>query len=135
MVNLIIIEGRLVRDPEMRYSANGTPVLNFSIAHNQAFKKDHPPLFLDCAAFGKTAEIMAKHFTKGKAVIVEGNLTMDTWVSKEGQKRQQIKMTVNKFHFVGFAGEKKDAPADSGPVDHAGPPESADPDYVPDGAE
>lgn len=77
MLNKIFIMGRLTRDPELRRTANSTPVTSFSLAVDRDFKSqsgEKSTDFIDVVAWRSTAEFVAKYFTKGRMAIVEGRL-------------------------------------------------------------
>jgi single-strand DNA-binding protein len=104
-LNHSIIAGNLTRDPETKYLANDKVVCKFSIANSQKFKvgdeQREKVIYLECQAWGKTAETIGKYATKGKPIIVEGKLEMDQWEDKDtGAKRSKITLNVERFHFV-----------------------------------
>lgn len=101
-LNYIVLQGNLTRDTETRFSQAGAPIVNFSIAVNSGFGDKEEVSFVDCVAFGKQGEAIAKFFKKGKQIIVEGRLRQDRWDDKQtGQKRAKLIVIVNSFHFVG----------------------------------
>jgi single-strand DNA-binding protein len=98
--------GRLTRDPELKYTQSGTAVANFSIAINDPFKdkngNERPTFYLDCEAWGKTAETIGdpKFFEKGKLIEVQGRLSTDSWKDKtSGEQRSKTRCTVDRFEF------------------------------------
>jgi single-strand DNA-binding protein len=103
--NKAIIAGHLTADPELRYTPSGKSVANFTVAATRRFRDadDNPKedtLFMDCAAWGKLGEMIAKHKAKGENILVEGHLTADQWEDKEtGQKRTKIKLLVQSVEF------------------------------------
>lgn len=104
-LNHLTIAGNLTRDPQVRVLASGNSVANFGIANSRRFKSgdDHreETVFLDCEAWGRTAELLGQYFTKGKPIIVEGRLKQDTWEDRQtGQKRHKILLAVDRVHFV-----------------------------------
>ena len=103
--NKVILMGNLTRDPEASILPSGTPVTEFSLAVNRRWKDNQgnpreEVLFIDCTAFGKTGETLAKHLVKGKPVHVEGHLKLDTWEAPDGGKRSKIRVIVEQFRFV-----------------------------------
>lgn len=104
MLNVMTLQGRLTRDPEMRSTQSGTPVVSFTVAWSKKYKETETQLFLDCTAWRGTAELVQKYFVKGKEIVVEGELYTDKWVDKDGNNRNSIKMTVNTVHFCGSKG-------------------------------
>ena len=107
-MNKVILLGRLTRDPELSFLANQTPVAGFGLAVNRKYKDKEEVMFIDCTAFGKTAEIMSEHLTKGRQALIEGRLTLDQWTSKDGQKCSRHKVVVDRFDFIG--GREDQAP-------------------------
>ena len=114
-INRVIIGGNLTRDPEIRVTPQGTSVAQFALANNRKFRdaggNDREEVaFIDCEAWGKTGENIAKFFAKGRPICVEGRLKQDAWEDKQtGQKRTRIKVVVDSFHFVG--GKREDSPS------------------------
>jgi single-strand DNA-binding protein len=106
-INHSIIGGNLTRDPQIKFTAGNHCVATFSIAANRRWKDSQGEqredvIFLDCEAWGRTAEIIGQHFNKGKAILLEGRLKQDSWDDKEtGKKRTRISLVVERFHFVG----------------------------------
>jgi single-strand DNA-binding protein len=105
-VNKVFIGGNLTRDIELRHLPGGQAVGQFGIAINRTFKKSdgskgEEVCFVDCEAWGKTAEIMAQYLGKGGRVFVEGRLKLETWEDKGGGgKRSKMKVVVDNFQFV-----------------------------------
>jgi single-strand DNA-binding protein len=114
MVNHMVLQGRLTRDPELRTTQSGTSVCSFTVAWSEKYKETETQLFMDCSAWRGTGEMVSKYFTKGKEILVEGKLRTDKWKDKDGNDRTSIKMTVERVHFCG----PKDGstPAASAPV-------------------
>jgi len=74
-------------------------------------KKDDPPNFFDCTAFGKTAEIIGQYFTKGKPICIQGSLRQERW-EKDGKKHSKVKVVIDSFSFV--PGDSSQSFPDSG---------------------
>ena len=89
-MNKVILMGRLTRDPEVRYSqgANATAVARYSLAVDRRFKRDGEPTadFINCVAFGRTAEFAEKYFRQGLKVVVTGRIQTGSYTNKDGQK-------------------------------------------------
>ena len=104
--NQIILLGNLTRDPEMRYLPNNNPVIEFGMACNRRFKdaqgQDREEvMFIDCAAFGKQAEIINQYCHKGDLLFLEGRLKLDTWEDKQGGgKRSKHRVVINNFQLM-----------------------------------
>jgi single-strand DNA-binding protein len=105
--NKVILMGNLTRDPELKHLPRGTAVCELSLAVNKTWKDDNGQKqertsFFGGVAFGSTAENLAKYFSKGKPILIEGELTQETWEDKEtGKKREKTKVRVERFEFVG----------------------------------
>lgn len=114
-MNKVILLGRCVRDPEVRYSqgAQGTAVARYSLAVNRSYKKDGEPDadFINIVAFGKSAEFAGKYFKKGQLVAVEGELRINSYTDKDGNKRWSTDVLVNKQHFAESKKDNQQAPA------------------------
>lgn len=89
-MNKVILLGRLARDPETRYSGadNSMAVCRYTLAVDKKFKKDNEPTadFINCVAFGKTAEFAEKYFTRGLRVAVSGRIQTGSYTNRDGQK-------------------------------------------------
>lgn len=101
-INRWIGIGRLVRDPELRVTPNGTSVCNFTMAINRPPAKDGSKEtdFIDIVTFGKTAEACAQYLGKGKMVAVEGPLQVRTWEAKDGGKRKTVEVIGSGVQFL-----------------------------------
>lgn len=117
--NKIIIVGNLGRDPEMRYTPQGTPVCTFSIATNER-RKDRAGEFQDITtwfrvtAWGKQAETASKYLTKGRRVYVEGRLHVEEWTDKEGKPRQTLEVNASDMQFIDSAGGDREGEGGGG---------------------
>ena len=110
-MNTLIIGGRLTRDPESRQSPSGTTICRFSIANNRKQKDKDITSFLDCTAFGKTAETIQNYMKRGSRILVRGVLEQQHW-EKDGEKRSKYTCIVDSFSFVDYAkDDEEEAPA------------------------
>lgn len=104
-MNKITLLGRLVRDPEIRYSnsAQPTAIARYTLAVKRKYAKEgqQDTDFIDCVAFGKSAELAEKWLTKGKQMLVVGNLQIRLYDDKEGNKRKAAEVIIEEQHFVG----------------------------------
>mgnify|MGYP001202585794 CR=1 FL=1 len=105
-VNRVILAGHLTRDPQSKQLPSQTTVTEFGLAMNRKFRtKDgdnrEEVTFVDCAAFGKQAEVIQQYCQKGKAILVEGRLKLDQWEDKQGGKRSKLSVVVENFQFLG----------------------------------
>lgn len=102
--NKVIMIGNLTKDPVLSETPSKTPVVDFGIATNRKWrngdKSGEEVCFVDCNAFGKMAENIAKYFLKGKPILIEGRLTFDSWTAQDGTKRSKHRVTVESFQFV-----------------------------------
>ena len=96
--NLVILTGRLTKEPELKHGASGTAYCKFTLAVNR-MKKDDPADFIFCSAFGKTAELIAEYVKKGHQLGVQGRLQQDTY-EKDGEKISKTGVTVDKIEFL-----------------------------------
>ena len=104
-VNHSMLSGNLTRDPAMRFFPDNRNVASFTIAQHRRYTKSNgeqvdETLFIDCEAWGKTADLVGKYCTKGKAVMVEAALRQDSWTDKDGQSRTKIKLVAERVHFL-----------------------------------
>lgn len=109
-MNLIVLKGRITADIELKkVGANQTSVCDFSVAVNRRFEKDKTD-FINCQAWGNTAEFIAKYFGKGKEIALCGELHIDQY-EKDGEKRYSTRVKVDN---VEFCGSKNDNSESSG---------------------
>lgn len=94
--------GRLTRDPEVRYSNEGSAVSKFSLAVDRRYKREGQPDadFFNCVAFGKTAEFTEKYLKKGTKVVLEGELQNNNYTNKDGQQVYGMQIVVNSLEFA-----------------------------------
>lgn len=84
-MNKVILMGRLVRDPEIRYSQDGKAVAKYTLAVDR-IGRDNGADFISCVSFEKTAEFAEKYLRKGTKVLAEGSITTGSYTNKDGQK-------------------------------------------------
>jgi single-strand DNA-binding protein len=105
MLNTITIAGRLVRNPELRRTASGKAVTSFTLACDRDFKNQQTGEkevdFIECVAWGGTAEMVEKYFHKGQMAVATGRLQLRDWTDKNGQKRRTAEILVNSVYFCG----------------------------------
>ena len=125
MVNRIILQGRLVKDIELK-EVGGFQMTEFTVAWSEKYKETETKCFLRCKAWRSTAEFISKYFSKGQELIVEGRMVTEEW-EKDGQKQSRSICNVEKVNFCG----NKVSNADNNP-----PAAKAD-DFIniPDGAD
>ena len=104
--NKVMLMGRLTRDPEVRFLANGTAVTNIGLAvnrnwRNQDGQTQEEVTFVDVTAFGKRGEAVGQYLKKGRPIFIEGHLRMDQWDDKQtGQKRSKLAIIMDAFEFI-----------------------------------
>ena len=104
-INRVILTGNLTRDPELRSTASGMPVLGFGIAVNDRHKNSQTgewedyANFVDCTMFGKRAEAIAQYLSKGNKIALEGRFHWSQW-ERDGQKRSKIEVIVDEIEFM-----------------------------------
>ena len=103
-INKVIIIGRLARDPELRYTPNGTAVASFPLACNYTYgsgdNKKEQVSYFDCVVWSKLGEIMTEYCKKGHRIAVEGRLSQRRWDDQDGNKRSKIEIVVESFQFL-----------------------------------
>lgn len=113
--NKIIMVGYLGRDPELRYTPQGTPVCDFSIATTERRKdksgefQDHTTWFR-VSLFGRQAEVASQYLSKGRQVYVEGTLSQREYTDKEGNARTSLEVRGSDIQFISSAGDSEHAP-------------------------
>lgn len=103
-MNKVILMGRLVRDPEVRYTQSNQPmaIARFTLAVNRRFKRqgEQDADFIPCVAFGKQGEFAEKYFRKGQMVSVVGRLQVRNWDDNNGNKRTTTEVVVEEQYFA-----------------------------------
>lgn len=119
--NKVILIGNLTANPELKQTASGISACTFSIAVNRKYKDENGNTacdFINIVTWRKTAEFVNQYFTKGKPILVCGQLQTRTWTDKEGNKRYATEVVADEVSFVGSndnATEPKNEPAVSVP--------------------
>ena len=112
--NKVMLMGNLTRDPELRYTSNGSAVANFGLAVNRKFKQGdewkEDVCFVDITVWGKQGENCAEYLSKGRPAFVEGRLQYSTWES-DGQKKSKLEVVANTVQFLGSRGDSKGGPS------------------------
>ncbi len=131
MYNKIILIGNLTKDPELRYTPQGTPVATLRLAVNYRYKQSdeakQETMFIDNVVFGKQAESCSKYLNKGSSVLVEGRLQERRWESN-GQQRSKFEVVAQTVRFLSRRGGSQSAGADAlgGESDIIPPEETTD---------
>lgn len=114
--NKIILVGNLGRDPELRYTPQGTPVCSFTMATNER-RKDRAGETQDSTTWfrvtlwGRQAETASQYLTKGRPVYIEGRLRMEEWTDKDGRVRNTLEVHATDMQFIGNRGDEPAAAA------------------------
>ncbi len=110
--NKVILLGNLTRDPELRHLQSGQAVATIGLAVNRRWRDQQSgenreeTTFVDCEAWGRTAEVMCQYLGKGRPVFIEGRLRLDTWQDKDsGANRSKLKVVIDSFQFVDSRGD------------------------------
>ena len=112
MLNHIVLQGRLTRDPELRYTQSQTPVASFTLACDRDYQQggsERQTDFIDCTAWRQTAEFVSKYFTKGSMAVVSGRLQIREWNDREGNKRRSAEVVADNIYF-GESKRRDDTP-------------------------
>lgn len=129
-LNHVTVVGNLTRAPEIRYTASGTAIGAFGLAINRKYKQGEQlkedVCFIDCVAFGKTAEHCGQYLSKGSKVLVDGRLQQQRWETESGERRSRHEIAIGNIMFL----SRTNAPGthDAPPQD-APPPTGDDPAY------
>ena len=101
-MNVVILCGRLTRDPEVRYGASGNAVANFSIAVDRRFKREGQAEadFFNCVSFGKQAEFVEKYLGKGTKILLQGEIQNNNYTNKDGQEVRTVQIITNSIEFA-----------------------------------
>ena len=129
MFNKVILIGNLTKDPELRYTPQGTPVCTLRIASTTRFKsgdsmKDET-LFINVVVWGKQGETVAQHLSKGRSVLVEGRLQERRWET-DGQQKSRFEVVAQGVRFLGGRKEEGSAHETPSAEDFPAPDETTD---------
>ena len=125
--NKVILAGNLTRDPELRYTPKGTAVAKIGLAVNRAWttetgEKKEEVSFIDVEAWGRQGEVIAQYMKKGRPLLIEGRLKLDTWEDKNTkQKVSKLKVVLESFSFI----DSNRGDAGGGPPASSRPPSAA----------
>ncbi|MBT9260008.1 MAG: single-stranded DNA-binding protein [Clostridiales bacterium] len=103
MLNLVVLIGRLTRDPELRYTASGTPVGRFTLAVDRPFQNaqgERETDFIDVVVWRQLAETCANHLARGRLVAVTGRLQIRSYEAQDGQRRRVAEVVADDVRFL-----------------------------------
>ena len=123
-INRLLLAGRLTRDPDRRYGADGTAFTRFDIAFHRRYRTRAGQVgestgFVSVNTFQRLAEVCGEHLKKGSPVLVEGRLQMREWAAGSGEKRQRLELRADSVHFLE---RRPDAPQETESVTGAPTP-------------
>ncbi len=134
-LNKVMIIGNLGRDPEMRFTANGQAVANFSVACNRRYttregeQRDETE-WVRVVCWARLAEIAGQYLQRGSQIYVEGRLQTRSWEDQQGQTRYMTEVVANNFQFLGSrgggGGDSGGGDSQDGPSDFGGGPDAGD---------
>ena len=101
-MNNVTLMGRLTRDPELKYSQAGKAYCRFTVAINREFNREEAD-FINCLAFGKTAETIAEWLGKGRRIALHGRIQTGNYENKNGDKVSTFEVVADRFEFVDSA--------------------------------
>lgn len=117
--NVTVLEGRLVDDPEIRYTQEGTALCRFSIANNYDYYKNDELQkevnFFDVTTWAKLAEQCGEYLKKGRRVLVNGRLRHNRWTDDKGMNRSKISVVGNQVQFLDFTNGNENSEGDEEP--------------------
>ena len=130
--NKVILVGNLGRDPELRYTPQGTPVCSFSMATNER-RKDKTGEMQDqttwfkITLWGRQAETASQYLTKGRPVYIEGRLRVEEWTDRDGKPRHTLEVNATDMQFIGGGrGGEEPAMEKAAAATGGAPPEQTD---------
>ena len=101
MLNVVVLNGRLTSDPELKYTPSNVAVTNFSLAVDRAFSgKEKVTDFISIVAWRSTAEFVSRYFQKGQLVAVQGSLQVREYTDKDGNRRRVYEVLADQVHFA-----------------------------------
>jgi single-strand DNA-binding protein len=130
--NKVILVGNLGRDPELRYTPQGTPVCNFSVATSEKRKDktgemQETTTWFKVTLFGRQAETASQYLVKGKPVYIEGRLKLSEWTDKDGKTRATLEVTATDMQFIGGNRSDESSPTPSKSLPQSGAVDDREP--------
>ncbi len=107
--NEVLLMGNLTREPELKFTGNGTALCKFGLAVNRKYKAGdewkEDVCFVDITVWGNQAENCAKYLDKGRAAFISGRLHLNQWETDDGQKRSKLEVVANNVQFLSGGGD------------------------------
>ena len=131
--NKIILVGNLGRDPELRYTPDGTPVCTFSLATNERRRdrttgeNNDVTTWFRVTLWRRQAEVASQYLTRGKPVYIEGRLRVEEYTDRDGKQRHSLEVTATDMQFIGAARSGDDAGGTQAKAAAAQPPAGPEP--------
>lgn len=115
-INSVVLCGRVTRDAQVKYTSGGMAVSEISVAVNRYAGKDkgEEVSFFEVNLWGKTAEALVQYLTKGRQIVVQGELRQERW-EKDGQKQSKVRINATNIQLVGGKEEKAEPARQSAP--------------------
>ena len=130
MLNKVVLMGRLTADPELKQTANGIPVLSFSIAVDRSYAArgtERQTDFINIVAWRQTAEFISRYFTKGQMIALEGSIQTRSYEDRQGNRRTAFEVVVDQAHFCGSKNESTGARPMAQQPSYPAPPKFEEP--------
>lgn len=126
-LNKVLLVGNLTRDPELRFLSDQTPVAELRLAVSEKFKNRNGELvesvcYVDVVVWRRQAETCKEYLRKGSPVLIEGRLQLDEWTTKEGEKRNKIRVRADRVQFLGSPRDGAAPETGAGRSASGGPP-------------
>lgn len=102
MLNRMLIQGNFVTTPELKQTQSGKSVISFRLAWSETYKETKSELYINCVAWGYTAEFISKYFAKGSQIVIEGRLVSRSYEDESGTKKYVTELIVENCHFSGY---------------------------------
>ncbi len=134
-INSVVVVGRLVEKPIIKYGASGIAVSNLRLANNVfvGTGKEEKVNWFTVVVFGKTAENCEKYLDKGRQIVVNGRLDWNSWETKDGQKRSKVQIVANRVQFIGGKPRTSESAEGPGEISQSHPQPESSEEMPPDG--
>ncbi len=129
-LNKVMLMGNLTRDPQLKYLPSNTAVVDIGLAVNRRWRSQEgeqrdETTFVDCSAFGRTAEVINQYLKKGRPIFIEGRLRLEQWQDKQsGQNRSKLTVIIENFQFIDSRGGGEGGDAGGPPPSQSSAPQS-----------